>query len=346
MTRDTFMDALAGGGSERIPLFIRDMTLGMDVRDVDTTDIFGRTFDPELSAECITAFQRMTGQDAVIGCTHCAAFLIEQFGGKMRYPQRGIPIPLTHPLDGTTDFSGLDTEPKGKMLSALESYRLVHEKLPETAVVLNVTGPLTKAGVIAGIEYISMLIESDRDVLNELLALCFDNLSAVIERASGDGSCDAGIMASATDNPDLFGAEAFRDTVIPNVRRYAEVFHRNGLPAIFHPHGTFVSDSMDLSSDILSAGCEGFHFPEGNDPELLRERFGGRTCLLGGTDIVPTLMNGPEGRIVSETEGFLRAFSGCSYVFMPSCSLHRGIPLENVRRMCETVRHFDYSSEN
>ena len=344
MTRDTFMDALEGRGSDGVPMFIRDMTLGMDVTDVDTTDVFGKTFDPELSAECITAFQRMTGQDAVIGCTHCAAFLIEQFGGTMKYPQRGIPVPLGHPLDGMTDFSGLDTEPKGKMLAALESYRLVHEKLPDTAVVLNVTGPLTKAGVIAGIEYISMLMESDRDVLDRLLALCFDSLSAVVERASGDGSCDAGIMASATDNPDLFGAEAFRDIVVPHVKRYTDAFHRKGLPVIFHPHGTFVSDSVDLSSDILSAGCDGFHFPEGNDPGSLRDRFGGRICLLGGTDIVPTLMNGPERRIVSETEGFLRAFSGCDYVFMPSCSLHRGIPLENVRCMCETVRHFDYSS--
>lgn len=340
MTRDTFMDALEGRGSERVPLFIRDMTLGMNVRDVDTTDVFGRTFDPELSAECITAFQRMTGQDAVIGCTHCAAFLIEQFGGTMRYPQRGIPVPLTHPLEGRNDFSGLDTEPKGKMLSALESYRIVRRKLPDTAVILNVTGPLTKAGVISGVEYISMLISSDRDVLNELLALCFDNLSAVVEKVSTDGSCDAGIMASATDNPDLFGSDVFKEIVIPEVRRYAEVFHRKGLPVIFHPHGTFVSDSIDLSSDILSAGCEGFHFPEANDPALLRERFGGRTCLMGGTDIVPTLLNGPRERIISETEGFLKTFSGCDYIFAPSCSLHRGVPLDNIGCMCETVRQF------
>ena len=53
MTRDTFMDALEGGGSDGVPMFIRDMTLGMDVTDVDTTDVFGKTFDPELSAECI-----------------------------------------------------------------------------------------------------------------------------------------------------------------------------------------------------------------------------------------------------------------------------------------------------
>ncbi len=340
MARTSFMDALSGGRQEHIPCFIRDMTLGMDVLGVRTTDVYGRTFDAKLSADCITAFQRLTGQDAVIGCTHSAAFLIEQFGGTMKYPEYGIPIPLEHPLDGMRDFSGIDTEPKGKMLSALQSYMNVREGLPDTAVVLNATGPLTKAGVIAGIEYVSMLMESDRDVLNELLALCYDNLSAVVERAARDGSCDAGILASATDNPDMFGAEVFRGVVVPEVRRYAEVFHRHGLPVIFHPHGTFVSEERDMSGDILESGCDGFHFPENNDRRLLRERLGGRICLLGGTDIVPTLLDGDTEDIASETRGYLETFRGYPYVFMPSCSLHRGLPLDGVKCMCDTVRDF------
>ena len=341
MTREDFIDTLEGKGNGSIPVFIRDMTLGMDVLDIDTTDVFGERFDPELSAECIAAFQRMTGQDAVIGCTHCAAFLIDQFGGEMKYPRRGIPVPLTHPLEGMRDFSAIVAEPKGMMLSALDSYSRVRRKLPDTAVVLNVTGPLTKAGVIAGIEYISMLIESDKDVLEELLALCYDNLSAVIEAAYSNGSCDAGILASATDNPDLFGSDVFSRIVVPHVKGYAEAFRRKGLPVIFHPHGTFVSESIDLSEDIIGTGCDGFHFPENNRAELLKERLGGRIPLLGGTDVVPTLMNGPDGRIISETEGYLRTFSDCSYVFMPSCSLHRGIPLGSIRCMCETVRSFN-----
>lgn len=340
MGRTEFLDTLKGG-SGRIPMFLRDMTLGMDVLNVRTIDVISQDgFDAELSSDCIAAFQRMTGQDAVIGCTHSAAFLIEQFGGTMKYPEYGNPVPVTHPLEGKREFSGYDPVPKGKMLSALESYRLVREKLPDTAVVLNVTGPLTKAGVLGSMEWLSMLIELERDVLNDLLALCFDNLSCVVEKAASDGSCDAGILAAASDNPDLFGDSVFREICVPWMRRYADVFHKKGLPVIAHPHGTFVSADTDLSSDILSAGCDGFHFPENNDPAMLRERLGGRICLLGGTDIVPTLLNGPDGRIVDETTGYLKTFSGCSYVFMPSCSLHRGLPLENVKLMCDTVRSF------
>lgn len=340
MTEGTFLQALSGSVPDRIPVFIRDMTLGMDVLGIRTTDVYGERFDPKRSAECICAFQRFTGQDAVIGCTHSAAFLIDQFGGRMKYPEAGIPIPICHPLEGIKDFSGYDAEPKGMMLSALESYSIVRRKLPETSVVLNVTGPLTKAGVIAGVEYISMLIESDRDVLNDLLALCMDNLRCVVETASKDASCDAGILASATDNPDMFGIDAFRNFSLVWTKRYADVFHRHSLPVIFHPHGTFVSEDLDLSKDVLSSGCDGFHFPEGNDMQTLRQRLGGRICLLGGTDIIPTLFNGPADSIGKETQDYLSTFSGCSYVFMPSCSLHRGIPLENIGAMCDAIRAY------
>ena len=340
MGRMEFLDALNGDIPERVPLFLRDMTLGMDVLNVRTTDVFSDTFDAELSSDCIAAFQRMTGQDAVIGCTHSAAFLIEQFGGTMRYPEYGIPVPVTHPLEGATEFSGYDPVPKGKMLSALDSYRLVRRKLPDTAVVLNVTGPLTKAGVLTGLDRLSMLVELEKDVMNELLALCFDNLGCIVEKAVSDGSCDAGILASASDNPDLFGESVFKEICVPWMKRYADVFHRNGLSVINHPHGTFVSGGTDLSEEILGTGCDGFHFPEDNDPRMIRERLSGRTCLLGGTDIVPTLLNGPEDRIVRDAEGYLRTFAGCGYVFMASCSLHRGVPLENIRAMCDAVHHF------
>lgn len=338
MGADTFLETLRGTRSERIPYFIRDMTLGMDVLGIRTTDVFGRTFDPERSSDCIVAFRDFTGQDAVIGCTHSAAFLIEQFGGTMKYPEYGIPVPTTHPLENVTDFSGYDPVPGDLMKLALRSYALTKARLPDTAVILNVTGPLTKAGVLAGMEYISMLSESDPDVLEDMLALCMENLSEVVRAACSDGSCDAGLLASATDNPDLFGTDIFERFSVPWTCRYVNVMHECGIPAIYHPHGTFFSEGVDLSEDILRTGCDGFHFPESNDLSIMKDRLGDRVCLLGGTDIVPTLMNGPAEKICEETEGYLDSFEDVDYIFTASCSVHRGIPLENIRTMCDTIR--------
>ncbi|MBE6517675.1 MAG: hypothetical protein E7Z67_05760 [Thermoplasmata archaeon] len=338
MSGKDFIDALTTG-SDTIPTFLRDMTLGMDVIGCRTTDIFNEAFDSELSAKSIIGFQRFTEQDAVIGCTHSAAFIIEQFGGRMRYPEYGIPVPITHPLDGVTDFVGYDTEPKGKLSSAIDSYSLVKEGLQDVAVVGNVTGPFTKAGVLTGMEYLSMLIVSENDVLNDLLDLCLDNTERIVDRLASNGSIDAGLIASATDNPDLFGFDAFRDISIPYTKSIVDMFHDHGLPVIYHPHGTFAKDDMNILRSTLPIGYDGFHFPENNDISMISDTLGDVACLLGGTDIVPTLLNNDKDRIVSETEGFIDAFHEDRFVFMASCSLHRGIPLDAIRTMMDTVRN-------
>ena len=333
-----YRDMLADGTADGVPCFLRDFTLGMDVAGVDTDSVFSENFDSKLSADCICAFQKFTGQDAVIGCTHSPAFIIEQFGGKMRYPKDKIPVPLSHPLSGIRDYGTLDTEFKGKILGAFESYSIVKERMKGKAdVVGNITGPLTKAGVLAGVEEITMMMESDADCMNSLLKFCAEFTERIIERLSE--TADSFIVASATDNPDMFGIGVFREYSARYMRGICRKIHGIGSTVMFHPHGKFVGKE-DYSADIMGMDIDCFHFAENNDVSLVSEKFGGRMCVAGGTDIVPTLMSDP-GRTESETLRYLNAFEGKQYVFMASCSLHRGVPLENVRRMCETVHGYN-----
>ena len=338
MGRMDFLDVMTGGNGS-VPIFLRDMTLGMDVRGVRTSDVIDYSgFDPELSADCICSFAELTGQDAVIGCCHSPAFIIEQFGGEMKYPEYGIPAPMTHPLENITDLSGYDTEPRGKALQALESYSIVRQRMRDRAVVANVTGPLTKAGVIAGIEWISMLMESDRGVLESLLALCLEHTERIVESMDCDASIDAGLLASATDNPDLFGRDRFAEFSIPWTREFCRMFLKRGYPVIWHPHGRMFGESEDMSDLLMETGCSCFHYAEDNDLRKIHEKV--RIPVMGGTDIVPTLMGSDKERIVSETEEHLSTFRDRSFIFSASCSLHRGVPLDNIRTMTKTVRRF------
>lgn len=335
-----FLDTLKGDVSDIPPVFIRDFTLGMDVLGIKTNDILSDNgFNAELSADSICAFQKFTGQDAVIGCTHSPAFIVEQFGGRMKYPEYGIPNPAVHPLEDSIDFSAYDISPKGIMKDALKSYSLVKERLPDTAVVGNVTGPLTKASVLAGMERVSMLIHSDRDVLRDLISLGFENTKAAIEMMHSDSSIDAGIVAAATDNPDLFCYQCYHDISVPWIEKLTDVFHKFGYPVVYHPHGSFVTDDEDHSDDLLKMKFDGFHFSENNNYPKIAKLFKGKKCTLGGTSIVPALIGEPE-EVVKETEFFMETFRENSYVFMASCSVHRGVPLDNIRLMCNTVNQF------
>ena len=139
----------------------------------------------------------------------------------------------------------------------------------------------------------------------------------------------------------LFGDDVFREVCVPWTRRFCRTFLERGLPCIWHPHGDMFSEGRDLGPEVIDTGCTCFHFAEGCDLAVLRRSLGGRVPLMGGTDIVPTLMTGDEEAIISETERFLFSLEGVPHVFSASCSLHRGVPLRGIKAMTDTVRQLN-----
>ena len=329
------LSVLNGKRTERIPIFLRDLTLGMDVINVKTTDVFTSSYNSELSAKAVIALQKMTGQDAVVGCIQSVAFNSESFGGKMKYPEYGIPIPLTHPLSGVTELPEVP-EIKGKMARAAHSYSIVREKLPDIAVVTNVEGPLTKTGTLTGMDDLALLMISEKDHVNKVIKITTEHTMSFIEKIHKNGAMDCVFLASATDNPDLFGQDIYEEMVLPHVKELVSRTHGLGYPVIFHPHGVFYDD---LITKTIGTKIDGFQFSEGNEPGKITKMINKRCAVLGGTDIVPTLLSGTDEEIRERTEYYVRSCSPGNYVFMPSCSLHRGTDMTRVMKMVTAVRN-------
>lgn len=338
-SKERFLSRLVSNGDE-IPVFLRDLTLSLDIINARTTDVFTSTYDHKLAAKAITTFQRHTGQDAVVGCIQSSAFNVESFGGIMRYPEYGIPIPIKHPFEGLTEPpNDVSTEPSGKMLGAIRSYSVVRSDLPDTAVVANVEGPLTKAGTLAGMEYLAILLIEEKDIANEFIRVAMEHTEHFIDSLFENQSIDAVFLASATDNPNLFGNETYMEFTIPHVKGMIDHVHGVDLPVIFHPHGVFSSDdASDVLESTIRMGIDGFQFAESNDPHKITSVINGRCAVLGGTDIVPTLLHGSADEVRKKTEFYLDACKEGKHIFMPSCSLHRGLRMDNVMMMVETVR--------
>lgn len=337
-SKEVFMSRVLNDRFGQMPVFLRDLTLGMDVTDVRTTDVFTTEYNSELSADAMVAFQRATHQDAMVGCVHSAAFVVEQFGGTMKYPEYGIPLVMEHPFTYVIDVLDLDPMPKGKVLGAMESYSLVRRKLPDVALVANFTGPLTKAGVLTGMERLSLATMEDPDFIVDVIRKGLENTYECLKILDSEGAMDCVFLAAATDNPDLFGSEVYKKFVIPYLNEMVNRIHRMGYPVIFHPHGVFTEG--DVLERTLDTGVDGFQFAEDNDPSVICEMIGGRCSVLGGTDVVPTLLSGTEEDIRSQTRRYIDACSGSSYVFMCSCSLHRKTPIDNVMIMVDEARRY------
>jgi uroporphyrinogen-III decarboxylase len=94
-----------------------------------------------------------------------------------------------------------------------------------------------------------------------------------------------------------------------------------------------------LVQESIDTGVAGIQFAEENDLGLLKRACQGKVCELGGLNVFTTLLFGPEDRIERETQEHLQACApGGGYIFMCSCSLHRGMPLPHVDAMVRACR--------
>ena len=338
--RETFLARLRMERTPSTPIFLRDLTLGLDATGIRTTDVFGKEYNAEESARSVLALQRMIGHDAVVGCIH--TYSVGAFGGLTKYPEYGIPYISSAPF---AEISKMDmykpSDVDNALLRGMErSYSLVREKAPELAVILNVSGPVNTAGNLRGIEQFLLDTYTEPDIAHDLTKFSEEMIKVIIERLHENS--DAAFLASASDNPDMLGLNEFLDFSVKHVKNIVKMTHGLGLPIIFHPHGVFsTEDRIDVLKASIGTGIDGFQFAEGNEPEGILEQTKGRCSVLGGVDAFTTLLLGPEQRIRRDTLRYLNECKDGDHIFMCSCSLHRGLPINNVKTMVDTVKEFD-----
>ena len=218
-------------------------------------------------------------------------------------------------------------------MDAIQAYHITRKNCRDLAILGNITGPLTKASVLMGMDVLSLAIESDPDFVKGVIDIGMEATHSFMEAIRDD--VDAFFIASASDNPSLFGTDIVNDLSVHYVKELSDFIHGLGKPSIYHPHGDYTS--KELMDPVVSTGIDCFQFAEANDHCVICKLIDDRCIVMGGTDIVPTLYSGTEKDIVDETNKFLNACSDRRYIFSCSCSLQRGVPMESIRIMCDTV---------
>jgi uroporphyrinogen-III decarboxylase len=338
--RELFLSVLSGTPSEDIPVFLRDLTLGLDALDVNTDEVFGPEYNAKLSAACVLELQRRIGHDAVVGSIH--TYSLEAFGGTTVYPAKGIPYMSDPP------FADLDSMERyvpedicDRLMEGMrESYRIVRKKAPHLAEIMNVGGPVNTAGNLRGLETLMMDVILNPDVVSGLMAFSEGVIRSTAEYIGTD-CADALFLAAASDNPDMLGLEEYKKISLPHVKSITEFCHGMGLPVIFHPHGLFsTGDRRDVLKASLDTGVDGFQFAEDNTPEGILKETRGRCCVMGGLDAFNVLLLGPDERIVRSVDSVLDVLFGEDYIMTCSCSVNRGMPLDNVKTMVDAARAY------
>lgn len=339
-SKEQVMSRLTLNSIGSTPVFPRDLTLGLDALNISTKEIFKKEYNADLAAKAVLALQKITHHDAVIGCIHSAGFNVECFGGEMGYPEKGIPYVQKHPFSSPENFYRFK-ENEYDYSQVVRSYNIVKSNSPDLAVFGNLEAPVTRAGIYRGLENLMMDLSLDRAFAIEIIELGVERAMGYIEKLTENQSVDAVFFAAASDNPDMISPEAYETITLKYMSQLIRKIHDLGLPVVFHPHGDFSTEELSNALDkTIDLGIDGFQFAEQNNHNIILQHTKNRCCILGGINVTDSLLLGPDERIINDCNKYMNDLSQEDYIFMCSCSLHRGILIKNVKTMVDAVKSF------
>ena len=326
--------------TDRVPIFLFDLSLGMDVLDIRTTDIYGSGYDGKLAGKCILALQKYLGHDVVAGSYQSVN--IRAFGGEMEYPERGIPYARKFPFKNAEDlYKHEGNEIEGYMQGSIDSFSTIRLTEPNLGLMMNIPVPFSMAVMMRGLEPMLMDLLLEPAYSKDLISFGKDVMHTSIECVAESVELDAILMTGSSDNPDLIGSDALKKFSYPGLRDSVRFVHEHDIPIMFHPHGGFTSDpdSEKVLDEIIEMGMECLYYGEAIDSVKMKNHAEEKCSLCGGVDTFTTIFMGSEERIKKDVSEYLKIHDR-NYIFSASCSVDRGISLERMKMMTDAVRSF------
>ena len=141
-------------------------------------------------------------------------------------------------------------------MDAVEAYHITAKAGTDLAILGNITGPLTKASVLMDINILSLALNDDMDFVKDVILIGTESTKSYLEMICDD--IDAVFLASASDNPSLFGIEKVNGISVPYVKGLSDYIHGMDSYSIYHPHGDYTSG--ELMDPLVATGIDCFPF--------------------------------------------------------------------------------------
>ena len=339
--REIFRTVLRSEETDHIPTFMFDMSLGMDVLGIPTTDIFTKSgFNGKGSAASIAALHRHLGHDVAVGSYRTIDNSI--FGGEITVPEYGSPYVSKKPFSEHSELYRARPEDLcGKMDEVKTSYDELRRIAPDLGIMKMMMTPFSMAATMRGLEPFLMDLHTDESFVNDLISFETDVFGVVVEEMINLDT-DATILVAPYDDTDMLGPDLMKKTVVPGMRDSINATRSDGLPVMLHHHGTFLSEKGRRSlREILSLGPDCFYYGEENDHSIMSEETKCICPVSGGIDTFTTIYLGPDERVRADTIEVLNKMKNGNFIFSCSCSVDRGLPLDRMKIMMDTVRSFE-----
>ena len=339
MSRESFLECLAGLPHDGVPSFMFDTSFGTGFAGYKVSEVYGKGFDGEKSAKSICAGRRYLRHDAVPGSM--ISMDTRELGAEIAlYDDR--PAVLTRPAftdpEKLYDSDPADVTRCSTVDEIIRSNNLIRKMDPEAVVAAYVPSPFLFSAVLRGLEPLLMDMMDRPDYVEDLMSFTTACCEELARRHMDETESECSIIPGAYDNLDLISFDDLNRICIPSLKRVRSILSRDSRPVIFHPHGALtLSPGRDAFESFVEIGFDCIYYGENCDHGEMCRIADGKVSVMGGIDTATTIFLGDDDTVRKDTKSVLEATDGYDFIYSCSCSIDRNLNAGKLKVMMDTV---------
>jgi [methyl-Co(III) methanol-specific corrinoid protein]:coenzyme M methyltransferase len=220
---------------------------------------------------------------------------------------------------------------KGRNPTVEGSAKILVEKYEKYVPVLRaVTGPMTIAGHLWGVDKILMWSKQEEKKFEACLDICTDLCIEVIRNSIDSSGVDGFSMPDPTASGDLLDPKDFQNFLEPCYRRITK--ETKDTVSILHICG----DTRGYMDRIPHSGFDAFSFEApGTSVKEAVMGLGGRITLVGSVETIPVIMQGSTNHVYTQS---LRDIVDGVDILAPACGTPPFTPNANIMAMVQASK--------
>lgn len=305
--------------------------------------LIGRTIkeyqlNPEVMASSQIAAYKRFKYDSVGLSTHCSV-MAEAMGAVLTYPEDDVASCDEPIIKSKEDLCKIKVADKhdGNLWVFYKAWEIVNKEIgDEISASISLSGPLTTAATLRGVEAFARDMYLDPELCHTLLRMSTDSIKNHIKAIMACGA-EIGGIADPIASGSLISPKMFKKFAFPYIKELIDFIHGFDRSAGLHICGKtskILEQMVETGADVISI--------DDIDLAYVREVVAGRAVILGNISPTKEMLYGPVEKIYEVCKkaiDTMRGYEG-GYILSTGCDTTPMAPFEHVQAMMDVARSY------
>lgn len=252
--------------------------------------------------------------------------------------QPPLQSPVLVRLEDAERLAPINPQSDGFMPLALHAYRARKQRILDSGYTIPVVaarGPLCMAAFLRGVTEFMLDVVEDPAGVHKLLKFTTDSVITWLKaQAEAIGDSVEGIFV-LDDIPGFLSRKLYLEFAHPCLKQICEAFPRDWVK-VYHNDANvrpFIPDLAGVGFDVLN-------WSHNLDVAEVREKTGGRICLMGNVAPLDIGVRGTPGQVKEAASRVLGKAGGQGIILSVGGGVSSGMPKPNILALCEAANEF------